>query len=943
VGRSLAGEWHSLGAVAAKLSKPTAADAVVRADTIDAFAAGLRRRLTLVCAPAGYGKSTATASAFTRLAADCVWYRLDLLDRDPVLFLASLTEALRRRFPGFGDAIRERLRSASAEPFPLAHLQAMFVRECETYIESVVHVVLDDYHEAAESLATAAALEYLLTNLPAEVRFVLVSRYDPPLRISKLRLEGEVAVLTSRSLRFDVTQATEVLTARTGANVPSHLVRRLVEIAEGWPVSIVLAALALDWTDPRVVDAALSDPRLTHDIYSYLAEQVYALEDRATRRFLKRTCCLEHLTVPLAARVAQTRVARQRLEHLARNSVFTFDCAEKGTYRYHNLFRDFLRQKFVQDEGETAFHALHVETAVALEDAGEAEMAVELFLDANEPREALRIVAQGGATLLADLPSDRLASWADRLPPDLRASAPWPLLMVAELNCRESDFGRALTSIDEARRFFIESSDDNGLYECLSLRESALFWQGDTAAAIQTCQEALQHARTDGQRVHSLLSLASAAVEARDWGLADEAFVEVDGMKSTSDPRELLRARALRAHGLYYRGFVRRARELLPSALELRASPSLGIAAANTLGMIKTALADYVGALTCLEDALQEARRYGFAAGRDMVLDSMGLAVGSLGRLDEGLQLVRSAARGDPFDQQPALRAWARCHEATLLRRAGRLQEARLAAEEALAQTRGLDDSYAQLNFQANLLFTRGLLGEDVYRDLAEVGARAAAGQLSFVAGKSRLYLAILKQNGGQTLAAEAALAECLPRQLELGHLHLLSQELCPRPRSAISALATAARFGLSQSLMDAFARHPAFADLTEAICAGRPEYARLAVDSARRGADDITLARVLRITERVEAMDVTEAVAAARKARPPVLSTAALLLRRLTRRELEVLGLMADGLRNPEIARRLVLQETTVKTHVNHIFTKLEVSTRVAAVLAYREGQCST
>lgn len=926
--------------MAAKLSRPSTAGAVLRPDTLAAFEAGLRRRLTVICAPAGYGKSTASAAATAELGADCVWYKLDLLDRDPVLFLASLTEALRDRAPEFGEPIRERLRSSGGEPFPLSHLQAMFVRECEAHLGGVVlHLVLDDFHEAAESGATTSALDYLLANLPPGLRFVVIARYDPALRLAKLRLDDQVGFIDAADLRFSAGQAAAVLEARTGVRPEPRHVSRLVDIAEGWPASIVLAGLVLDWDTPDSVEAALADPRLKQDIYSYLAEQVYAREDRATRAFLKRTCCLDNLTAELAGRVARTRLAAKRLAYLAANSVFTFATADEGAYRYHRLFRDFLRQKYVQDEGGEAFRTLHVETAEALEDAGEAELAIELFLDANEPREALRIVAAVGEAMLADVPSDRLSSWLDRLPPDLRAGEPWPLLLEAQLCCRNADYGRALHGIGQAERLFRAAADEAGLYEALSMRESALFWRGDIGAAMDACREALDHASSDAQRIHSLLSLGSAAVEARDWALADDSFFRADELAVTTDPRERPRAQALRAHALYLQGRPRDARDLMPATRDLRVSASLHVAATNTLGMIQTALGDYSGALESLTGALEAARRYGFAATRDMILDSMGLATGSSGNLNAGLEYVRSAARGDAYEQQPGLRAWARCHEATLLRRAGLVEEARLGAEQVVAQARTLDDAYALLNFEANLLFARGMLGEDARDPLDRVADRAQGLQLAFVALKARLFAAVVADAGSHVREAETRLAHCLPRQLELGHLHVVAQEVCPRPRVAAAALAVAERDGLDGQLMEVLALHPGFADLTEIFCADHPGRAALAVEAARRCATDAVLTRVLHAAGRCGRDDVSAAVERARAARPTPAGRAAAALGRLTPREREVLALMAEGLRNGDIVARLFLSESTVKTHVTHIFTKLEVRTRVEAVLLYHDA----
>jgi len=934
------GEAHYLGPIAAKLSRPLSAKAVLRPDTIAAFAAGLQRRLTIVCAPAGYGKSTATAAATARLSGHCIWYKLDLLDRDPVLFLASLTEALRDCAPAFGEPIRERLRSSRDETPSLPLLQALFVRECETHLaDEDVFVVLDDLHEAAESGAMTSALDYLLVNLPQRFRFVVVGRYEPALQLAKLRLEDQVSVIDAGVLRFDAEQAATVLEARTGTRPAPRLVQHMVDIAEGWPASIVLAGLVLDWNAPDLVEATLADPRLQQDIYSYLAEQVYANEDRATRAFLKRTCCLEHLTIDLAGRVGHTRLAAKRLAHLAANGVFTFATTGDGAYRYHNLFRDFLRQKFVQDEGEAAFHLLHIETAEALEDAGEAEMAIELFLDANEPAQALRVIAGAGETMLADVPSDRLASWIDRLPPDLRVGEPWPLLVEAQVACREADYGRALRRIEAAERLFRAASDEAGLYEALSMRESALFWRGDTAAAMEACQVALDHAGTDAQRIPSLLSLGSAAVEARDWVLADDAFARADRLALTTASRERPRAQALHAHALYYQGSIRRAREAMPDISDLGISVSLQVGATNTYGMILTALGDYQRALFHMHRALDTARRYGFSAQRDMILDNVGLATGSPGDITTALGYVRLAAQGDAHEQQPTLRAWAHCHEATLLRRAGLLDDARLAAEQVVARSDLLDDAYALLNFEANMHYARGLLGADTASALDLVAERAEGHRLAFVALKSRLFAAVLAATRAQEQHAATRLAYCLPKQLELGHVHVVAQELCPRPQVAVLALTTAAEHGLAQRLMDALAVHPQFADLAEVLCTEHAELAVPAVEAARSVASEAVLTRVLQAAESCGRRDVAGVAEQARAERPSAGGPAADLVARLTPREREVLALMADGLRNRDIAARLFLSRATVKTHVYHIFTKLEVATRIEAILLYQQA----
>ncbi len=195
-------------------------------------------------------------------------------------------------------------------------------------------------------------LGYLLENCPETIHFVVLTRYEPAFRLEKLRLGGEVARIPRDLLLFDATQVAEVLALRSGRRHEQEFVRRLLALTEGWPASVVLAGMALEWLDATSLEDALADPRLRMDVFSYLAEQVFQRQTEAVQDFLLGTCCVDALSAELAERLTGSGSASRHLHFLARNQVFTFDAGRRGTYRYHNLLRDFLRQRYVQDEGE---------------------------------------------------------------------------------------------------------------------------------------------------------------------------------------------------------------------------------------------------------------------------------------------------------------------------------------------------------------------------------------------------------------------------------------------------------------------------------------------------------------------------------------------------------------------------------------------------------------
>ena len=415
-------------AIEAKYLRPRLDSVTLRPEARDALAAAFVRRLTVVCAPAGYGKTTTTAAALDLCGRRAAWYKLDILDHDPLAFLAAMTRAVQRLHPGFGAALLQELESGPVLDLPPQALAARFCSECDRTLTAPGHLVLDDYHETMDAPAMNEVLGYLLENCPETVHFVVLTRYEPAFRLEKLHLAGEVTRVPRDVLLFDAGQVAEVLRQRSGQHLDPEHVSRLLALTEGWPASVVLAGMTLAWLDAESLEDALSDPRLRGDVFSYLAEQVFQRQSEEVQRFLLRTCCLDHVNGDLAERLTGERSASRHLNFLARNHVFTFDTGRQGTYRYHNLLRDFLRQRFVQEEGERAFRALQRETATALEASGDRPGAVELLLVANELELALGVIARGGETELERRPSEQLRLWVSRLAPAAETGDPWALI-----------------------------------------------------------------------------------------------------------------------------------------------------------------------------------------------------------------------------------------------------------------------------------------------------------------------------------------------------------------------------------------------------------------------------------------------------------------------------------------------------------------------------------
>ncbi len=697
-------------AIEAKHLRPRFDHVSLRPDSLAAFATAFEHRLSVVCAPAGYGKTTMTAAALDRCSMTAAWYKLDILDHDPITFLASMIRALRRVHPEFGAALLRELEASPVADAPIEVLAARFCSEADQQLVADLHLVLDDYHEAMDSAAMNNVLGYLLENCPGTLHFVVLTRYEPAFRLEKLHLAGEVARLQRDLLVFDAGQVAEVLTRRSGRSYDPGHVQRVLDLTEGWPASVVLAGMALTWLDVSSLQDVLSDPRLRGDVFSYLAEQVFQRQTDEVQLFLLGTCCLEHVTVELAEPLTNSGRASRHLNFLAKNHVFTFDTERRGAFRYHNLLRDFLVQRFVQDEGEAAFRALQRRTAVALEDCGDLPGAIELLLNANELDLALGVIARGGEAELERCPSERLKTWAERMEPCTESGEPWALVVRAVVATRDSRFGAALEDLELAGAALERAGDDRGLYQALSVKEWAEFWSGDCAASMATSSRALELAATDAERVHTLLSLSSAALDMRRWDEVEAASAKAAELLPRAKAQDVTRAQALRAHAAFYQGDIHSARLLIERCQDRHQTSAQQISVLNTHGLVELALGEFDQAGIRLERALEVAADFGQVIASSMVEDNMALLEASVGKFAcARKRLTLLLSRADELDQMVLCSVLT--HEGTALRREGLVQASMDATGEAIETVSEERDPYLALNARANLAFSEGLQG----------------------------------------------------------------------------------------------------------------------------------------------------------------------------------------------------------------------------------------
>jgi len=477
--RSIGVGYERDALLATKLHIPRPrAGLVARPRLVERLDEGMARELVLVCTPAGFGKTTLLADWVRGGQRPVAWLSLDDGDNDPVRFWRHVAAALDTVRPGVAERVVPLL--GSLQSASLDAVVATLVNKLAGMAEGVV-LVVDDYH-LIEAQSVHASLEYLLEHLPSSLRLVLASRADPPLPLARLRARGQLTELRAADLRFTPTEATAVLRAAVGPDVPEVALAALGERTEGWVAGLQLAALSL--RGQLDIDAFVQTFSGSHRyVLDYLTEEVLERQPPQLRQFLLETSILDRVCGPLADAVTGRSDSQAILEQVERANLFLIPLdAVRGWWRHHHLFTDLLRAR-LQQEQPARMLELHLAAAAWYERHELVDEAMRHALAAGDTTRAARLIEQHFEALLGRNEDATLRRWLELLPADAVRSRPRLCLAQAFwalLGGRVEAVERLLDAAEQA----VADADD-GPYEPSIGRDASLV--ANIPAAIAAC------------------------------------------------------------------------------------------------------------------------------------------------------------------------------------------------------------------------------------------------------------------------------------------------------------------------------------------------------------------------------------------------------------------------------------------------------------------------
>ncbi|OJZ74877.1 helix-turn-helix transcriptional regulator [Mycobacterium paraffinicum] len=476
--------------LATKLNVPAIGSQLVhRAALLDALSAGRRRKLTLLSAPAGWGKTTLLAQWALGAAEDerFSWLSLDSSDNDPVWFWMYVVAALQQISPGVGIRAAELL-AMGADPVQV--VLPTLLNDLDTIARPIV-LILDDYHLVLNR-TVHEQLTFVISRMPANLHLVLASRSDPLLPLARLRASGDLAEVRTDDLRFGTGEADHLLNNVLGLDLPQADVELLHRRTEGWAAGLYLAALSLAGrADASAFIATFAGDN--RHIVDYLMAEVLDGQPPQMRSFLLRTSVLGRLNGALCDAVLQSSGSASVLERIERENLFVVPLdMSRHWYRYHHLFGELLRTELRRTEPDLVAD-LHRRAAAWFEAKGLVDEAVRHLVAGGDIARSADLIAadwvdefNGGGLSTVTGMLDLLPEETVRQDPRLSVARAWISLSVGRLDDAASWIEAAETG---------STADMTGgraiSAQAVVLRAVHSFKTGDVTAALEAARRAI--------------------------------------------------------------------------------------------------------------------------------------------------------------------------------------------------------------------------------------------------------------------------------------------------------------------------------------------------------------------------------------------------------------------------------------------------------------------
>ena len=875
---------------------PLRPNLVVRPRLTNQFLDGLNqgRKLTLISAPAGFGKTTLITACLQQLAKSyrACWVSLDSSDNDVSRFLTYLIAAIQTIHPNFATELQSTLMTLPT-PEPDGIIRA-FLNELAILNQPFI-VVLDDYHVITDT-TIHSTLETLVDYLPPSVHLVLTSRADPPLALPRWRVRNQLTDIRADDLRFQMVETQDFLQQTMGLALAETAVSTLESRTEGWVAGLQLAAMSLRSSDnpDTQINSFTGSDRLVTD---YLLSEVLSHQPSEMQHFLLHTAILERFNAALCDHLLDKSGSQKMLDTLEQINLFLIPLDnQRNWYRYHHLFAELLRDRLRRDVDETAVSNQHLRAAQWFLTQENRAEAIQHTLHAKDFAQAANLIAKSESHLVWEQSwTSWLRQWGHALPQSALQQHPRAALRIASAHLIVGEIKEVHPLLD-----LVESLATNNIRdaqavqaECLVLRAILARNNQGHEQALVLLKQAMPHLPPADKMVQTIANM-QLVVNAHELGHLDQAETGIKNVLQhlTPDTETNLgmwfQVQQMHGHLAYSRADLTRAEQIYREGERLASqfeavNPLVGIMY-NGLGSLLfewnevEKAADYfqksvaLGKRTGITDILIEAN---LGAANIAIYYAQHDKVEAI--IDELLGFVR-------LSNLAGMVAVSEAVAASFALQMGKLETAVRWANASGYQVTDTP-TYQQNTFYRLLTRIR----------LAECHTTGETATLSPLLNLVEHLISLLQQAGNIYGVIESTILKSL----------ILDEK--GAKASALDALQSALAFAQRGSFIRTFIQHGLpMRNLLKQVSHNDPNYVQRLLSAFSQTTPSPT----------------------------PIPSHPYAL----TKRELDVLMQLAAGLTNKEIESRLFISKNTVRTHIKNLYSKLHAENRTQAINKARE-----
>ena len=652
------------------------------------------RKLLLIRAPAGYGKTSLLVELAQETDLEICWYTIEEQDSDVSVFLTYLVASVARRFPSFGQRTTRLLQSLGGQIHTQLRVCASTLAdEILTTVPDYFFLILDDYHALAGDSYVHELVRLLLDFMPEQCHLIISSRTVPPLPLIRLAARQQMAAIGVDELRFSEPEIQQLASQKLGRTVSADQIHSLARHTDGWITAIWLSA-NMGWEAFLDRNRSMTAGLTETGIYDYLMSEVFDLQPAEVQVFLLYTSILSEMTLSLCNELLG-RDCRDVLHTVEQQNLFISRVEEVGVetgYRYHPLFRDFLQARLHEEAG-----SLYAELNARAAESHAARQNWRTAIHHNIQAGRFALVRQIILLHYDELDSaglkESMVQWIDAIPAEHTSP---------DLQVRRAQLATELGQIDTALRlytnaliFYESLGNVSGQSRTLIERSLALSKINRYADAIQDCQQALalltdqEDALSLSGRAYRYLGRFYGETGDPDSALQYLTLARECWQRSGEAPVRM--ARLAQDLGMVYelRGqymaAIRQYTETLPIWAQLGNDGEVAFVL-NSIGVVRHRLGEYRVALEVLREALQKSRDCGAIRAEAYALASLGDLHRDLGQLAQAAQYYDQAVAKAAIVEEAYLSSYiANAHTETLYL-TGKVELAQAEIERALSE-----------------------------------------------------------------------------------------------------------------------------------------------------------------------------------------------------------------------------------------------------------------